>query len=312
MKQLTAVEYLISELMKSKHYQQMINEVHQNSTVAIDVIEQAKAMEKEQMDKAFDSGRNEEINKGSKICYKVYGLYVDGQELIRYIGFTKNKIQTRLNEHTSESKYLKTKKDRWIQKYLRNEKQICAIELDSTFDFEEVKKKEINLIAMYKSCGANLMNGTNGGDGSINFRHTEENKITNGIRKSKKVYCFDFKTKELIAEYPSITKMIKELKLSKTLVAKVLNGSSNFHKDFTFSKDGICPTPFTPKHTAWNKGISTKGTQRFRFTETKLEKDGEILTFESVSDASKFLGKNHTFVIKKRKLNQPINGYKII
>jgi len=246
------------------------------------------------------------------INYKVYGLYIDGQELIRYVGFTKKKIQTRLNEHICESKYLKTKKDRWIQKYKKINKKVCAIELDSTFDFQEVKKKEIMFIAMYKSCGANLMNGTNGGDGSINFRHTEENKITNGIRKSKKVYCFDFKTKELIAEYPSITKMIKELKLSKTLVAKVLNGSSNFHKDFTFSKDGICPTPFIPKHVTWNKGISTKGMQKFRFTETKLEKDGEIFTFESLIDAANFLGKNHSFVIKKRKLNQPINGYKII
>jgi hypothetical protein len=308
----TAVEWLVNELKTSKHYQRVINEVNQSSTEIKDVINQAKAMEKEQLDKAFDNGRNEEINKGSKICYRVYGLYVDGQELIRYIGFTKKKIQTRLNEHTSESKYLKTKKDRWIQKYLRNEKQICAIELDSTFDFEEVKKKEINLIAMYKSCGANLMNGTNGGDGSINYRPTEEAKIANGISKSKKVYCFDFKTKELIADYPSITKMIKELKLSKTLVAKVLNGSSNFHKDFTFSKDGICPTPFTPKHTAWNKGISTKGTQRFRFTETKLEKDGEITTFESLQNAADFLGKHRSFVTNKRKLNQSINGYKII
>jgi hypothetical protein len=247
-----------------------------------------------------------------EINYKVYGLYIDGQELIRYIGFTKKKIQTRLNEHISESRYLKTKKDKWIQKYLSNGKQICSIELDSTFDFEEVKKKEINLIAMYKSCGANLMNGTNGGDGSINYRPTEEVKIANGIAKSKKVYCFDFKTKELVAEYPSITKMIKELQLSKSLVAKVLNGSSNFHKDFTFSKDGICPTPFIPKHVTWNKGISTKGTQRFRFTETKLEKDGEITTFESLQNAADYLGKHHAFVIKKRKLNQPINGYKII
>ena len=297
----TAVEWLEDNIQSDMTFMEILG-----------LIRQAKEMEKEQMDKVFDNGRNEEINKGSKICYRVYGLYVDGQELIRYIGFTKKKIQTRLNEHTSESKYLKTKKDRWIQKYLRNEKQICAIELDSTFDFEEVKKKEINLIAMYKSCGANLMNGTNGGDGSINYRPTEEAKIANGISKSKKVYCFDFKTKELIADYPSITKMIKELKLSKTLVAKVLNGSSNFHKDFTFSKDGICPTPFTPKHTAWNKGISTKGTQRFRFTETKLEKNEQIITFESLQNAADFLGKHRSFVTKKRKLNQSINGYKII
>jgi hypothetical protein len=45
----TAVEWLVNELKKSKHYQQMINEVNQNSTVAIDVIEQALEMQKEQI-----------------------------------------------------------------------------------------------------------------------------------------------------------------------------------------------------------------------------------------------------------------------
>jgi hypothetical protein len=52
----TAIEWLINELKKSKHYQQMINEVHRNSTVAIDVFQQAKAMEKEQIIDAFQTG----------------------------------------------------------------------------------------------------------------------------------------------------------------------------------------------------------------------------------------------------------------
>ena len=50
----TAVEWLINELKKSKHYQQMINEVHQNSTIVIDILEQAKEMEKEQIIEAFE------------------------------------------------------------------------------------------------------------------------------------------------------------------------------------------------------------------------------------------------------------------
>ena len=50
----TAVEWLINELKKSKHYQQMINEVHQNSTIVSDILEQAKEMEKEQIIEAFE------------------------------------------------------------------------------------------------------------------------------------------------------------------------------------------------------------------------------------------------------------------
>ena len=52
----TSIEWLINELKKSKHYQQMINEVHQNSTIAIDVIEQAKQMHKEEIEDAFGVG----------------------------------------------------------------------------------------------------------------------------------------------------------------------------------------------------------------------------------------------------------------
>jgi hypothetical protein len=52
----TSIEWLVNELKKSKHYQQMINEVHQNSTLAIDVIDQALAMEKKQIVDAYHKG----------------------------------------------------------------------------------------------------------------------------------------------------------------------------------------------------------------------------------------------------------------
>ena len=53
-KQISAVEWLVNELKTSKHYQRVINEVNQSSTEIKDVIEQAKAMEKEQMDKVSE------------------------------------------------------------------------------------------------------------------------------------------------------------------------------------------------------------------------------------------------------------------
>lgn len=55
----TAVEWLINELKKSKHYQQMINEVHQNSTIVSDILEQAKEMEKEQITLSHINGQSE-------------------------------------------------------------------------------------------------------------------------------------------------------------------------------------------------------------------------------------------------------------
>lgn len=49
----TAIEWLISNLQKSKDWQRVLNEVSQMSTVQIDLLEQAKAMEKEQIMDAY-------------------------------------------------------------------------------------------------------------------------------------------------------------------------------------------------------------------------------------------------------------------
>jgi hypothetical protein len=59
MKKQTAVEWLISQLGKSKDFQRVINEVNQNSTIVIDVIQQAKEMEKEQITDAFSEDNYE-------------------------------------------------------------------------------------------------------------------------------------------------------------------------------------------------------------------------------------------------------------
>ena len=48
-KKQTAVEWLVNYLKKSKHWYRLIDEVHQNSTINRDVIEQAKQIEKEQI-----------------------------------------------------------------------------------------------------------------------------------------------------------------------------------------------------------------------------------------------------------------------
>ena len=70
---LSAVEWLVNELKKSKHYQHIITEVHQNSTVAIDVIDQALAMEKEQIVIAYDNGWETGSYKPEQYYNETYG-----------------------------------------------------------------------------------------------------------------------------------------------------------------------------------------------------------------------------------------------
>ena len=56
MKRQTAVEWLISNLQQSKDWQRVLNEVSQMSTVQFNLLDQAKAMEKEQIIDSFGVG----------------------------------------------------------------------------------------------------------------------------------------------------------------------------------------------------------------------------------------------------------------
>jgi hypothetical protein len=62
-KKQTAVEWLISQLGKSKDFQRVINEVNQNSTIVIDILEQAKEMEKQQIIDAYTDEDNIQWDK---------------------------------------------------------------------------------------------------------------------------------------------------------------------------------------------------------------------------------------------------------
>jgi hypothetical protein len=65
-----AVDFLISHLQKSKDWQRVLNEVSQMSTIEFDLINQAKAMEKEQIIDAFDDGNpNGFIDKDGEQYY---------------------------------------------------------------------------------------------------------------------------------------------------------------------------------------------------------------------------------------------------
>ena len=69
----TAVEWLIRELMKSKDYQRVINDVNQIGTEVKDVIQQARAMEKEQIKDAYDNNKMGRVNHGEQYYNETYG-----------------------------------------------------------------------------------------------------------------------------------------------------------------------------------------------------------------------------------------------
>lgn len=99
----------------------------------------------------------------SNISY-IYGLYSSEEpEVIRYIGYSKNPIK-RLKDHLSDSKYLKTYKHKWIQSELKKGNKLYIIPLRCVAE-EDQYKCEIETILLFKSIGAPLTNGNNGGLG---------------------------------------------------------------------------------------------------------------------------------------------------
>ena len=71
----SSVEWLISQLQKSKDWHRVLNEISQMSSARVDIIEQAKAMHKEEvMDFAFQVGRgqdydDEQVRELAKIVF---------------------------------------------------------------------------------------------------------------------------------------------------------------------------------------------------------------------------------------------------
>jgi alkylated DNA nucleotide flippase Atl1 len=51
-----SVEWLISQLQKSKDWHRVLNELSQMSSARVDILEQAKAMHKEEIKQAYEQG----------------------------------------------------------------------------------------------------------------------------------------------------------------------------------------------------------------------------------------------------------------
>ncbi len=100
--------------------------------------------------------------------YTIYGLHAaDG--VIRYVGKT-TCLRRRLRDHLRHAKNRRTHKDNWI---LAVDRKVDYVVLDWTLVRSNVDALERKHIKLHK---ATLTNLTEGGDGSLGFRHSEETK----------------------------------------------------------------------------------------------------------------------------------------
>lgn len=219
----------------------------------------------------------------------------DSPENIRYIGLTKKIEKIRLREHISESRYLRTHKDKWIQKVLRESSKILLSVIDTCEEYSQLREREKFWIAHYRSLGSKLTNGTDGGDSSHGYIRTPEQRIVNGLANNKPLYVFDYATKKLLYKFNSTIEAVRKLSLSKTSVSEVLRGNSNYHRTFTFSRTSTCPKEIIrDKRLTWNKGLKTKGTYKFKTSSVIISNSVVDIEFDTVAEASAYMGCSYT------------------
>lgn len=119
----------------------------------------------------------------NSLTCSVYALFSSDDGLIRYIGQTKRDLKVRLGAHLSVAKRGRTRRDAWIRSVLKRGAKVFIVELrrEAVWCVDEVA-----LILEYTKLGADLVNGTSGGDGVRDPSAEVRGKIS-AARKGRKL-----------------------------------------------------------------------------------------------------------------------------
>ena len=107
--------------------------------------------------------------------YRIYMLSdPDSPEVIRYVGKTAGNIRRRLNDHVLRSRHGRNHRECWIRSLIvRGCKPVITI-IDSALSEAELNQLERLYIIVLRMLGTDLVNATDGGDGSSGFKHSRE------------------------------------------------------------------------------------------------------------------------------------------
>lgn len=162
----------------------------------------------------------------------------DENNKIRYVGKSNNP-SLRLKEHLKESKKKKSYKDKWLQSLIGPPKLLI---LDEVLEKDWVFW-EIYWIEQLRQWGFDLVNGTDGGEGSNGFKgkkHSEETKLkcTEAVKRRKKNSSLKGETngrsklieedvkkiKEMLNQGYSQYKLAKMFKVSRPVIGSIKKG----------------------------------------------------------------------------------------
>lgn len=160
--------------------------------------------------------------------YKIYTLsLISEPEIVRYVGLTKRSLRQRLWQHTHYAKVSKNKRANWIGKHKGD---ILIKEIDFCNSVEEANKLEVNYIKLYKACGANLINGTDGGERTV---------YTNSKISSRNIPIIQYDLQgKTINTFESLTKASKSTGYSISVISQSLNTGSIVRNQYKFLNKG--------------------------------------------------------------------------
>jgi len=111
---------------------------------------------------------------------------------VRYVGKTTLPLSYRLTDHVSTGKKPTNYRTFWIKSILKQGLRPLIEELDSCV-WEESQQLEIDYIREYRLLGYNLVNLSDGGEGSLGVKRSQESKnkqLEATLKRSKPVYRY--------------------------------------------------------------------------------------------------------------------------
>lgn len=106
----------------------------------------------------------------------IYGLVDPSTNSLRYVGKTVKTIEHRLRQHINSARAVKLQRvSRWIRGLLLRDVLPEAFLIETCLTSDWVESEQF-WIAYYRSIGCDLVNSTNGGEGCVGFKHSDEVK----------------------------------------------------------------------------------------------------------------------------------------
>ena len=220
--------------------------------------------------------------------YKIYALKLKDEEIIRYVGLTKQSLHNRLRGHKNITSKCKTKNGYWVNKN-KNNIEIILIE-ESIENLQDANEREIYWINYYKELGNDLTNGTLGGDG-VNPTEESRKKMSESqmgkilsdehIEKIKKSNTGKKRSKEICKKFSELRKGIIFSDEHCKNISKSNKGRISPNKDKPMSDDTKNKISDT---------LSGKPTSRSREVDVFLYETNEYVgRFGSIIESTLFL-----------------------